>query len=144
MDYRCVPTRTSPWEIATELFFKDFFDTKTVCYRPIKEVKFDTPIDIFFNEDDSVEINIAAIGLNKEDIVIETKDDTLFVSYNKETEEDSKKQYLVKKICNKSFNYSWKSPDNDLSQLTATLDKGLLKIVIPKKVDMQVKKIQIN
>ena len=127
-----------PWDI----FFKDFFNSDTL-FAPLLSSKPNYPVDIYEN-DDSIVIDIAAVGLDKEDVLIEEDNGILSVTYDKqktEEQEDNKNniQYYQKGITNKSFCLSWKFSERyDLKKIDASMEKGMLKIRIPK-MEVQIK-----
>lgn len=105
------------------------------------------PTDLY-TTDESLCIDIAAIGIDIEDIDITTKDDILKVQYDnaKNKEKTEEINYIVNGITHKSFDFSWKinTTKCDLSNISAELDKGLLHIVIPFKEETQSKKVAIT
>ena len=66
----------------TDLLFKDLFDS-ALNFTSILDAKFNYPVDIK-ETNEGIEISIAAIGLNKEDIEIITNNNMLRVKYNKQ------------------------------------------------------------
>ena len=65
----------------TDLLFRNFFDS-TSAFQSFTETKPDYPVDIA-TTDNGLVIEIAAIGIDKKDINIETTDNTLKVIYEK-------------------------------------------------------------
>ena len=62
-----------------DLLFKNFFDTDSF-FNTLEEAKLKYPVDIY-EIDDKLILEIAAVGLKKEDVEIEIKDkDILHVS----------------------------------------------------------------
>ena len=115
----------------TDLLFRNFFDTNTT-FQSYVESKPNYPVDIA-TTDTGLVIEIAAVGIDKKDINIETADNTLKVIYDK-GQDDSPKEfdYIHRGIARRAFNLGWKiSPKCDLSKISATMDKGLLSIFIP-------------
>jgi HSP20 family protein len=124
-----------------DVMFRDFFNTRSF-FLPATESDFHYPVDIH-EDDKSLNIEIAAVGLDKNDIKIEEEDGVLSVSYNKEEtlEERDNKEYKLKEnrnyikrgITRKSFNMGWKISDKfNVKKIEAEMDKGLLKITIPR------------
>jgi HSP20 family protein len=131
-----------------EIFFRDFFKTDDQFSRLYDVAKRDIgyPVDIIKN-DDSLELNIATVGLEKKDINISVDGDILKIFYEKTEEEKGKKEkeYLHKGITRKAFNLGFKIyPKYDLSKINAGMDKGILTITIPVSKDQVEKKIEIN
>ena len=115
----------------TDLLFRNFFDSNT-AFESHVDCKPNYPVDIA-TTDTGLVIEIAAVGIDKKDINIETADSTLKVIYEK-GDEDSPTEfdYIHKGIARRAFNLGWKiSPKCDLSKISATMDKGLLSIFIP-------------
>ena len=83
------------------------------------------------DQEDSVTIEIEAVGLNKKDIDIQTKENILYVSYKNENK-DAKK-YSQQEIFFDSFENKYKLQNNiDSKNISATMNNGLLNIKIPK------------
>jgi len=125
-----------------DIFFKDFFGDD--FFSPLPSLKkIDYPVDIYEN-DTGLVIDVAAVGLDKEDIKVNIKDDNLMISYQREEKTENIK-YAYKGITNKSFNLAWRiSDDFDLAETKAVIQKGLLKITIPFAKDRKPKEIEIN
>ena len=82
-------------------------------------------------DDDSIIIEIEAIGLSKKDINIEVKDNVLHVSYKNEKQDP--KKYSQQQIFFDSFENKYKLKNNmDSENISATMVNGLLNIKIPK------------
>jgi HSP20 family protein len=129
-----------PWD----LLFKDFFKTDSF-FLPAINSKPNYPVDIYEDDKNAI-IEIAAAGLDKEDIQIEEVDGLLKVSYNKKEEKNEEKlNYIQKGIAKRSFCLSWRFSDKyDLKKVDATMDKGILKIEIPKKEEKAIVKNTIK
>jgi HSP20 family molecular chaperone IbpA len=92
-----------------------------------------------------ITIEVAAIGLDIDDIDIELEGSRIKVSHTKSKEDKPDGDYIYKKITNKSFELNWTlSSSLDLSTINASLDKGLLSIDIALKEDATPKKIKIK
>jgi HSP20 family protein len=126
---------SEPWD----LLFKDLFQRDSF-FAPALNVKSTYPTDIY-EDDKQVTIEVAAAGLNKEDIEILEQDGLLSVAYAKteeSREDDEKHNYIQRGIAKRSFCLSWKFSDKfDLKNIDATMDKGILKILIPKTEEKQ-------
>ena len=115
----------------TDLLFRNFFENDTT-FQSYTETKPNYPVDIA-TTDTGLVIDIAAVGIDKKDINIETADNTLKVIYEK-GQDDSPKEfdYIHRGIARRAFNLGWKiSPKCDITKISATMDKGLLSIFIP-------------
>ena len=131
-----------------DVLFRNAFDSNSFFKPFTSSLKTDYPVDIYEDEK-GLTIEIAAIGLDEEDIQIKSDQDLLSVSYQKgDFEElDEKKKYLCKSIANRSFSLSWKISNKlDLDKVQASLEKGLLKLEVPVKEEwkQEPKLISIN
>ena len=129
----------------TDLLFRDFFDSGSFFDSMFEKTNLNYPVDIKETKD-SLEFDVAVVGLDKKDIKIEVKDDnTLYLSYTKNNTDEKKEDYLYKGITNKSFNMAWRINSKfDLSKLEAKLDKGLLKLLVPVLPEKEPKFIEIK
>jgi len=120
-----------PWDV----LFKDLFERDSF-FTPVLNTKSNYPTDIY-EDDKSVIIEVAVAGLDKEDIRIEEADNLLTVSYYKdENLKEESPNYLQKGIAKRSFCLSWKLSDKfNNKNIEAIMDKGILKIRIPKCED---------
>ena len=128
-----------------DLFFKDFFGNDDF-FSPLPTIKkIEYPTDIYETEE-GLNIDIAAIGLDKTDVKIDIKDDVLTVSHAKEGSTSVKEEkYAYRGITQKSFKLAWRINEKfDLTKTNASLDKGLLKIVIPIAPVKKPKEIEIK
>ena len=121
-----------------DLFFKNFFDPENFFLPFNDSVKVMYPVDTYITNN-KLFFEIAAVGLEKEDINIETYSNILHVFYDKEREDnklkhdESYKDYIHKGITRKSFDFGWKISDQyDLQSIDANMKNGLLSISISK------------
>lgn len=123
-----------------DLLWKDLFESAP-HFSAITQ-KISHPVDIFETED-GIRFEVAAVGLDKEDINIIVDGDQLRITYEKpNTPEETP---IYRGIKRSSFNTTWKiSTKFDLSKLEASLDKGLLILSIPVAEGKAVKQIQIS
>jgi HSP20 family protein len=119
---------SEPWD----LLFKDFFNRDSF-FTPALNTKTSYPTDTY-EDDKQVTIEVAVAGLDKKDIEIEESDGLLSVSYDKGQEKFmDEPNYIQRGIAKRSFCLSWKFSDKfDLTKIDATMDKGILKITVPK------------
>jgi len=129
-----------PWDV----LFKDLFNRDSL-FMPVINTKSTYPTDIYEDEK-SVTIEVAAAGLDKDDIQIEEQDGLLSVSYEKSEETKSDEpNYIQRGIAKRSFCLSWKFSDKfDLKNAEATMDRGILKISVPKHEEKPVLKNTIK
>jgi HSP20 family protein len=143
------PTYNDFWKFDEEfdILWKSFFD-HNASFKPIKEKAVSHPCDIQ-ETDNGLRIEIAAVGLTKEDIDIIVDSETLRIAYRK-TEEDKKKEkeeyrYLHRSIRKASFDLGWKiSSKYELSKLEASLELGLLTLDIPFAKENKPVKVKIK
>jgi HSP20 family molecular chaperone IbpA len=123
-----------------DLLWRDLFDTQSHFSAITQKVTH--PVDIFETED-GIRFEVAAVGLDKEDISIIVDGDQLRITYEKpNTPEEAP---IYRGIKRSSFNTTWKiSTKFDLNKLEASLDKGLLILSIPVAEGKAVKQIQIS
>ncbi len=106
------------------------------------KVKANYPYNLIDNGN-GITIEVAAIGLDIEDITIELDGNRLKIAHSKE--KDNEPDYIYKKITNKSFELLWTLSNSlDFTSIDASLDKGLLSISIALKEESLPKKISIK
>ena len=119
----------------TDLLFRNFFDTNSM-FQSFVETKPNYPVDIYTLGNELC-FDIACVGLDKEDINIQTEGNTLKISYKKPSvdsnpSDEEALDYIHKGITRKSFDMGWKiSAKYDLSVINASMKNGLLTIAIP-------------
>jgi HSP20 family molecular chaperone IbpA len=136
-------TQLTHWGVDPfDLLWKNLFDQNS-NFSTIAE-KISYPLDIY-EKRDSIVFELAAVGLDYEDIDIEVQGDVLRIKYAKGKEEEPITNFIHKGIARRSFDLAWKIASKfDLTSLEATIDKGLLKIEIPLSDESLPKKIQIK
>jgi len=135
-------TRIAHWGIDPfDIVWKNFFDANSTFNT--FENKINYPVDILETEN-GLRFELAVVGLSETDLDIQVDGETLRISYDKpETEEI--KTYLQKGIARRSFDLAWKIATKfDLTQLSASLDKGLLIVDIPYAAEKAPKKVEIK
>jgi HSP20 family molecular chaperone IbpA len=123
-----------------DLLWRDLFETNSRFSAITQKVTH--PVDIFETED-GIRFEVAAVGLDKEDISIIVEGDQLRITYEKPNLDEETPIY--RGIKRSSFNLTWKiSTKFDLSKLDASLDKGLLVLTVPTAEGKAVKQIKIK
>jgi HSP20 family molecular chaperone IbpA len=121
-------TLIRPFELDQfDLLWRDLFNS-TSHFADITN-KITHPTDIY-ETDKGIVFEIAAVGLNKEDIEIITEGEVLRIRYKKEDKEE--RPVIYRGIKRSSFDLAWKVASKfDLSQAEAKMEKGLLSIEVP-------------
>jgi len=128
----------NPFDILVRNFFQD-----ASTFSPLAETKVPHPVDIYTTDTELV-FDIAATGIAKEDLEIQTQNNTLRVNYNKSKDEDTI-DYIHKGIAKRSFNLGWKIDSKfDLSKAKASFENGLLSIAIPFAKGSELKTLKIS
>lgn len=127
---------------SVDVFLKNYFDTKT-DYSSVQDKTINYPLDLI-QSDEGLQIQIACVGAELEDINITVTADTLRIKYDKPKIGDDV-NYIVRSIVQRSFDLGYKiSARYDLESLEAKLSKGILSISIPFKESQQPKQISIK
>ena len=128
----------------TDLLFKNFFDTNSQ-FNSYVDSKPNYPVDIA-TVDNGLVIEIAAVGIDKDDMKIETSENQLKVIYEKGDEDAPNEfEYIHKGITRRAFNIGWKiSPKYNLNNMTAAMEKGLLSLFIPISEEAKPKTVTIK
>ena len=124
-----------------DLLWRDLIDTQSHFAAITQKVTH--PVDIFETQD-GILFEVAAVGLDQEDIEILIEADQLRIKYEK-VKPFNQDAAIYRGIKRSGFDLSWKiSTKFDLSQLTANLDKGLLSLSIPVAEGKAIRKVEIN
>ena len=124
-----------------DIVWKNFLDVNSPFNTLDNKINY--PVDIYEVEN-GLRFELAVVGLNQEDLDILVEGDTLRITHDRKTA-DEYRPYIQKGIARRSFDLAWKvAMKFDLTQLTATMDKGLLIIDIPVSAERAPKKISIN
>jgi HSP20 family molecular chaperone IbpA len=137
-----IPRGFEPWALDPfDIVWKNFFDTNAQFNT--LENKINYPVDIYEIQN-GLRFELAVVGLDQEDLDILVEGDTLRITHDRKKTDDTR-PYIQRGIARRSFDLAWKVASKfDLSQLTATMDKGLLIIDIPISEEKAPKKITIN
>jgi len=128
----------NPFDILVRNFFQDASQ-----FTPLAETKVPHPVDIY-TTDTQLVFDIAATGIAKEDLEIQTQNNTLRVNYNK-AKEETDVDYIHKGIAKRSFNLGWKIDSKfDLTKANAKFENGLLSIAIPFAKGSELKTLKIS
>jgi len=116
--------RVKTYSIGFDRMFDKLFDenVSTTNYPPYNIVKVD---------DSNYAIEIAIAGFSKDEIEIETKENTLTIKSQSRPEGDDDKEYLHKGISNRAFTRSFTVSD-DVVVKGATFENGLLSVALER------------
>jgi HSP20 family molecular chaperone IbpA len=124
-----------------DIVWKNFLDVNSPFNTLDNKINY--PVDIYEIEN-GLRFELAVVGLNQEDLDILVEGDTLRITHDRKTA-DEYRPYIQRGIARRSFDLAWKvAMKFDLTQLTATMDKGLLIIDIPVSEERAPKKIEIK
>ena len=128
-----------------DLLWRDLFDTQSHFSAITQKVTH--PVDIFETQD-GIRFEVAVVGLDQEDIDILVEGDSLRIKYDinrLKVKPFDPETAIYRGIKRSGFDLSWKiSTKFDLSQLQASLDKGLLVLTIPRAEGKAIRKIEIS
>ena len=124
-----------------DLLWKDLFN-HTSHFSDITQ-KITHPTDIYETKE-GIRFEIAAVGLDKEDVEILTEGDTLRIKYEKPKQIDQESA-IYRGIKRSGFDLSWKVASKfDLSKVEAKLEKRLLILDVPYSESKQPKQVKIK
>lgn len=124
-----------------DIVWKNFMSANSK-FNTVQE-KINYPVDIYEIQD-GLRLELAVVGLEKEDLEILVESDTLRITHDRQVQEPER-PYLVRGIARRSFDLAWKIASKyDLSKLVAKMDKGLLVVDIPYAESKAPKKIAIK
>ena len=96
--------------------------------------------------DKEIEITAELPGLEEKDVQINVADNILTIRGEKKAEKEQKdKNYRLVERSYGSFERSLELPEGiNADAIKASIDKGVLKVVVPKPVPAQVKKVEVK
>jgi HSP20 family protein len=126
-----------------DLLFRDFFKSD-LDFQPATQAKFSHPVDIFETKY-GLHFEVACTGLSKEDVELNIEGDTLIIRYDKGHKENENRKYIHRGVARRSFSLGYKiSHYFDISKTDATMENGLLRIVIPFAEEAKPKVLKIK
>jgi HSP20 family protein len=124
-----------------DLLWKDLLETQSNFSAITQKVTH--PVDIYETEQ-GIRFEVAAVGLDQEDIDITVEGEQLRIKYEKQKPIDQENA-IYRGIKRSGFDLSWKiSSKFDLTKLEASLEKGLLTLTIPVAEGKAIRRIEIN
>lgn len=132
-----------PFEVLDD-FFGDFWKPMDLNLMRVPRLQFPR-LDIQENEKNYI-IIAEVPGYSGDDIDIEIKGDTLTISSEHKAEKEEKKEgFILRERSQRSFYRALKIPRGISNEdIEANLEKGLLKLTIPKKEPEPPKKVKIK
>jgi len=130
-----------------DLLFKDFFKSE-LDFQPAIQAKLSHPVDIYENPE-GLHFEVACTGLTKDDIDINIEGDLLVIRYNKDNDEKccdvNNCNYIHRGIARRSFSLGYKIATKfNLSEASAEMKNGLLKISVPFSEEAKPKALKIK
>jgi HSP20 family molecular chaperone IbpA len=130
-----------------DLLFKDFFKSE-LDFQPAIQAKLSHPVDIYENPE-GLHFEVACTGLTKDDVDINIEGDLLVIRYNKDNDEKccdvNNCNYIHRGIARRSFSLGYKIATKfKLSDATAEMKNGLLKISVPFAEEAKPKALKIK
>lgn len=120
-------------------FFEEFFGA---AYRPVRSAGF--PVTDLYTESDKLIFEFALAGYKKQEINIETEDDKLTVFVDTESKDNKDRTYYQSRIAKRNFKVSYAIPiQYDLSEVAASFEDGILKVVLPKRLESMKRQIEL-
>jgi HSP20 family protein len=130
-------------ETPFDILVKNFFQNDSF-FLPAQDSKIGYPVDIYENQE-GLHFEVACVGLEKSDIELNVEGDLLKISYTKPQDEDEVNVFHYRGISKRSFNLGYKvAPRFNLSEATAEMDKGLLKVSVPFAEEAKPKSLKIK
>jgi molecular chaperone IbpA len=133
------PNRVRTYSVGFDRMFDRLFDEVNVSATNYP------PYNIIKSDDTNYSIEIAVAGFSKDDIEIETKENTLTIKSLSRPEGDDDKNYLHKGISNRAFKRSFTIAD-DVVVKGASYENGMLTVslerIIPEEKQPRLIKIK--
>jgi len=133
-------------------FFNNFFNRELMDWNNAGFSAENTtlPAVNILENDDQIQIEVAAPGMKKEDFKVDLENNRLTVSVEKEEEKnESGEKYARKEFCYSSFRRQFNVPVETINgdQIQATYKDGILLLTLPKREELKPKParaIEIN
>lgn len=119
----------------------NFFANPEVSDRAIMTSTFKVDVE---EKDDSYVVEAELPGIKKEELTLDIDDGLLSICVNQteeKNEEDEKRNFIHKERRSSQMMRRMSFPDIDEDNLKATLNDGILTITLPKKPEIETKKI---
>jgi len=134
--------RLSPVETEINRFFNSFFDNSTPVAGGSR--RWIPALDVVEGEGEYV-LRADLPGLTEQDVKIELQDNVLTIAGERKSESEERKQgYYRLERSSGSFKRALTLPEGvDASKVTASFDRGVLEVHVPKPEQVQPHKIEI-
>jgi HSP20 family protein len=137
-----IKNKNLPFSIITDIF-DDLFDLPSCCDTSCCDPTAKTPVHDVIENDNEYIIEMLLAGVKKEDISIDIKKDKLIVKAERKEIKDLK--YNRKQTYFGKYERLFILPDNaDIDNIEASMDNGILKIIILKTKDIKLNKKAIE
>ena len=124
-----------------DLLFRDMFNANS-NFASAYETKVNHPVDIRETKDGLL-IEIAVVGAERDDIELLAQGDTIRVAYRKDNHDED--DYIQRGIAKRNFDLGWRLASKfNVTETTASLDKGLLSIAVPYMKEEKPVKVTIK
>lgn len=133
--------RSSFPSLFNEGWLTDFFDNDRFFDSDLMKRVQAVPAVNVIEKDKEFEIELAAPGLTKKDFIITVENGILTIACEKEFEkEDKEKNFTRKEYSYTNFTRSFTLPENvKMDKVDAKYENGILKMILPKEVEVKVK-----
>jgi len=133
--------RSSFPSLFNEGWLTDFFDNDRFFDSDLMKRVQAVPAVNVIEKDKEFEIELAAPGLTKKDFNITVESGILTIACEKEFEkEDKEKNFTRKEYSYTNFTRSFTLPENvKMDKVDAKYENGILKMILPKEVEVKVK-----
>jgi HSP20 family protein len=120
-------------------FMDDFFSDRFTPFSSFAGV------DVIKNES-GYELHVDLPGVNKDNIIIDMKDDILSIKVNEQNENETKdKNYVIRQRSTRQFSRSFKVAGVQEDNINASYENGVLKLDLPFKEKIEVsRKIEVK
>lgn len=120
-------------------FMDDFFNDRFAQFSSFAGV------DVIKNES-GYELHVDLPGVNKDNIIIDMKDDILSIKVSSQEENETKeKNYVIRQRSTRQFSRSFKVAGVQEDNIDASYENGVLKLELPFKEKVEVsRKIEVK
>jgi len=120
-------------------FMDDFFNDRFAQFSSFAGV------DVIKNES-GYELHVDLPGVNKDNIIIDMKDDILSIKVSSQEENETKeKNYVIRQRSTRQFSRSFKVAGIQEDNIDASYENGVLKLELPFKEKVEVsRKIEVK